>query len=396
MNNLITQQLNDIKNILTPYGFNIDLITSSAIGNIVIPEHTIDLTILQNNYEFNISDEIIDVFTNDEDSTIRMSFRNRDIDDSIWEKLWALRNEINNKVNDIFNNYYLQLNELNKEKTLLDRFGLLSSNYQHTNSLSSVSNWKVKVIIGNSRGSDSPDVGEFDNVGYVHIGLKTGTIVPIAKADEHHRGYDLIVYLLEQQLIPEDDYVPIHTHHDYIDANDVLALNAMKIWRQLGGPNIIIKNLNYNKENFQLTIDDYIKAEGKITINKGVLAPLGQKLIDHLKQVSTLCIESRNNPRKEKQLYKQSKIAYNYFCQIIQLRDCDQDTLDLIDQAEVIGGEQGVQKLEQLFFGFDSFKNKLHNQVRNALKPNAYNFQIQDMEAIFGDLDLANHELGSL
>lgn len=324
-------------------------------------------------------------------------FRNNE---TLEEECDLLRKEVDSIINNFIKCYLDEVRELSESKILSERISpSLKNNYQITDSLSDVLNWKVKVVIGNSRNEKDPDVGDYDSVGYVHVGINLGTIVPIARADEHHRGYDLVQHLIEKGLIPSDTYYPFFCiNNDYVDRNDQIALQAMKIWRKLGGPNITIRNWRNDGTPFQLTMDEFIEKEGNIEINKGELFPFGQKLIDQLKEVSSLCIESRTNPLKEKQLYAKSVKTYLFYVKNIDMcsESAVQEMLSKIENCKIKGGDQGIKDLEQLFFGFDSFKNNLHNQIRKALDPKSYSFEKRDMIQIFGDLELANHLLSSL
>lgn len=116
-----------------------------------------------------------------------------------------------------------------------------------------------------------------------------------------------------------------------------------------------------------------------------------------LTKVSSLCIEARKDERKEKRLYSESLRTYKFFLEKVTIYSTEDEKSVLLDimKAESLGGEEGIKKLEQLFFGFDGFKNKLHNQIRKAIST-TYDFERRDMLGIFGDLELANHLFGSL
>lgn len=313
-------------------------------------------------------------------------------------------NEVNPKIKDLHNLFISQLAEENIDKTLQERIQpSLAKNYQITESLSDVLNWKVKIILGNNIGSKSDKKkGDFDDVEYVRIGLKTGVLIPIARGDAHHLGGDLIYHLINKNLIPDDLYYPICPRNDYVDSGNNQALMAFKIWRKLGGPNIVIKNNSSSECIFQITLDDYIKTEGKITINKGELLPLGKELIDRLKIVSKLCIDARHDERKLKRFFLEALKTYTFVLEKIYIfkDESQQSILNDIMRAEAIGGEEGIKKIEQLFFGMNSFKNKLHIEVREAIKSlennnNRVDWKIEQIMKIFGDLRLANHELGN-
>lgn len=146
----------------------------------------------------------------------------------------------------------------------------------------------------------------------------------------------------------------------------------------------------------EVMMDDYIKADGRIEINKGELFPLGQGLINELKALANLIHEARQNPRKEKAMFLQASKAYSYYYKnVLMLNPQSDKVTEEIRAAQDIGGEEGIKKLENLIFGFDGFKNKLHQRVRKALAGGKFNFELRDMEALFGDIELADHELGS-
>lgn len=330
------------------------------------------------------------------DQELYQEYRNND---ALFDEMQLHINEVNLKLNQITSEYNASLRELNDDKTLAQRISpSLAKNYQITESLSDIKGWKVKVILRNSAGPEDPKIGELDQVRYVQIGLTTGTIIPIAMSDEHHQGYDLVHYLISKGLVENDTYYPLCASQNYINADDSQALQAIKTWRKLGGPNAMIKNTGSGNVIFQVTLDDYIKAEGLITINKGELAPVGRKLIDHLKSLSTLVMEARKDERKEKFLYTQAIRTYQYYLTYVLVFETTsaKAIFEQLNIAQATGGEEGIKQLEQLFFGFDSFKNKLHNDVRKALKPNAYSYDKDSMIAIFGDVELAEHELASL
>lgn len=319
--------------------------------------------------------------------------------------LYTQIDEINAKIKEMHSLYISQLAEENMDKTLAERIvPSLAKNYQITEHLSDVLNWKVKIILGNSMRAPLKK-GDYDNVGYVRIGLKTGTIVPIACSDEHNRGGDLIFHLINKNLIPDDIYYPICPRNDYVAADDTQALLAFKVWRKLGGPNIVIKNSSLTHESqisFQITIDDYIKRDGKIELAKGELLPLGKELIDRLKIVSKLCIDSRHDERRAKRFFLEAIKTYTFILEKIYVfsTDADKQILQDLMKAESLGGDAGIKKVEEIIFGMNGVKNKIHNKIRKSLdelkKDKPFSYIVEDAQKIFGDLELANNELASL
>lgn len=395
---------------LSVYGVNLTQIKVDSKDEIYIEDHFVDQVVFKEKSEWPEKQINIRCYTVDygriifmPDQSFYAEYRKReDLENCLDTQI----DEVNLKIKELHILYLAQLADSSLDKTLDERIiPTLAKNYQITNSLSDVANWKVKIILGNNVNKNDPrQKGDFDSVGYVRIGLKTGTIVPIARGDEHNLGGDLIYYLINKQLIPNDLYYPVHYRNDYVSSDNTQALMAFKVWRKLGGPNIIIKNKTISSSDqnvFQVTIDDYIKAEGKITINKGELLPLGKELLQKLHVVSKLCIDARHDDRKSKRLFLEALKTYTFYLDkiLVFYGDAQKELLNDIMKAESIGGEAGIQQVEQLFFGFDSFKNKLHMKVREALKelekPSPFRWKVEEIEKIFGDLELANHELGN-
>lgn len=81
--------------------------------------------------------------------------------------------------------------------------------YEITNSLRDVRNWRVKTFLNNN-GADTK-IGSMDPVGYVMISLTSNRIIPISTNDEHRQGYDLLYYLRDKKKkkINIEDYRPV-------------------------------------------------------------------------------------------------------------------------------------------------------------------------------------------
>lgn len=397
------EMLTKAKTDLVKYGIDINLLTVSNRGVLDLQDHQVDLSYFIEKTSFSRRDIQLRAYILDDGRFVFMPleefYDEYRSNDALSEEIERHQKEVQEILISLSKDFFSKIQKLNESKTLVERIiPGIASNIQNTDSLSTIKSWKAKVILANSAGPTSPKCGEFDKIGYIHIGLKHGNLIPIARADEHHQGFDLIEYLVEKGLIPEDTYYPLNVNINYVDANDAVALEAMKVWRKLGGPNVLIKHHSSHRGVFQITMDDYIKADANIQINKGSLLPLGAELLTHLKLLSSLCIESRKNERKEKQLYKQALKTYNFYLKNILTMEPKSAKLvkDKLDEAETVGGEEGIKLVEAVCFGFNSFKNELHNDVRKALDPKSYSFQKEGMEAIFGDLELANHELGAL
>jgi len=120
----------------------------------------------------------------------------------------------------------------------------IKSNLKIEGDVSNIQKWKAKVILGNSGGKE----GEWDDVGYVGFKPSTGTLVPVARADEHQTGYDLIDYYIQKGLIPKGKYTTIwvRTGPNYAHDDEHIKelIPVYKKWLELGGENLRIKTKN--------------------------------------------------------------------------------------------------------------------------------------------------------
>ena len=382
---------------------------------LLIETHRVDAHRLSETTNYDFTKYPIEVYSLEDGRIIFRveNWRGADYDNypELFEALDQAQIKVLNQVQFYIKEYFETLRENNDKKNLSERIPTkIYSNYKvdqdnslvdikETDSLKLIRSMKAKVYLRNSAGSDAPDVGQFDEVGYTMVGINTGTIIPIARCDEHHRGYDLIHRLIQDELIPNDTYHPIFHSHDYVSTNDFVALQAFKTWRKLGGPNVILNNDSRrdNQIPFQLTMDDYIAAEGNITCHKGELLPVGKRFIEQLNELSHLSMAALKDDLKRSEMFRAAKTVINTYLTQVKLYPDDEEKTLLAKLLEIqkIRGTEAAQKVQELFFGMNSFKNKLHIQIREQIRKEK-RFSLNKWEEVFGDLELANHLLGSL
>lgn len=127
---------------------------------------------------------------------------------------------------------YLRIIE-NEESGFVLAKGLKPKNYK-ISTLSKVKEWEARILVGNSLG-ENKKIGDWDSVGYVMINLKTNEIVPIARADEHNTGYDM---MHDIHLPNVNEYFPIYDGRNcvYSKQNAKNMIIAAKKWLKWGGP----------------------------------------------------------------------------------------------------------------------------------------------------------------
>lgn len=156
------------------------------------------------------------------------------------------------------------------------------------NDIKNTDSWKVKVILGNN---DSSKKGKYDEVGYIAVSPTSNTIIPIARADEHQAGYELLHHLIKNKMIPDEPYVTLYKHSNYIYGQQDKKymednINAYKKWLELGGKNLKLSGTN--GISYSGSIQDFIervkdiKTDGKVVFEADSIFETGQNLIKEL------------------------------------------------------------------------------------------------------------------
>lgn len=276
--------------------------------------------------------------------------------------------------------------------------GTIRENYKITGDFSTVREWKALVYEANSQGRGEPGKGGMGNVGYTMIDLDTGLIVPIARSDEHNMGGDLIYKLVRSKKIPKGNYYPVYFGNNYAFSDEPSevkrTLKAFKIWRDNGGENTTVSNGGNNRNlDYTVKMDDYIKSEGKISIPKGEILPMGQRIVRYLEKCATTI--------KDHHLGKNVKLdmVCNYAELIIKELS---GSYSFFSETEELGksiyqykNDGDIKKLEEALFSHNGFKNKIHMDIRHGVKEPG-SIKARDAERIFGDLEVANSEFDRL
>lgn len=260
--------------------------------------------------------------------------------------------------------------------------------------LDNVEKWKTKIWLNNS-GRDEPEVG------YIAIDPKTGMIVPIARCDEHHTGYDLLEYLTRKKLIPKATWFTIWALGDNYVYNEEHAadiLPAFKKWREIGGPNLPVKSSCWAK-GFHVSMDDFIAAEGKPKTNwKGELAPAGRRIVDAFEKVAQLYAKHHKAGKSIS-----VKPFVNASQTLMRLLDhylrfvMDTDKRKKAEHALLdLEAKELLEPFETAIFAYDGIKNQLHTELRDVVKNPKGNFHTSYLLDVFGDLKLAKAEFDRL
>lgn len=274
-----------------------------------------------------------------------------------------------------------------------------------------ISNWKTKIILCNSPNSDKGDkVGNWDEVGYVGVSYDDhdNLIVPIARADEHQNGYELLGYFFRKGILPHDKFRTIFTsgHYNYVYYNEdhELCAKAYKRFLEYGGKNssLLVRWRAEDGRTQEADIDlkTFVKVNGNISKLKlllkeeGVLSPDGKEFIDFLFYLS-LKLKDYRNPKPE-EYYKDrwnkattTQDIANFIHKEIKILDKIKfmNALYYEIQLKRAANKFDVDKIEELVFTHDGLKNTIHMMLRKKDKK---------LKPFFGNLELAEQRLSQI
>ena len=275
----------------------------------------------------------------------------------------------------------------------------MEGSLQIAGDLSNIKNWKAKVILCNSGNTKR---GEWEKVGYVGFEPKTGIIVPIARADEHHTGYDLLDYLIRKKLIPKGNYQTIWALTGPNYGNDKEHIQELipiyKRWLELGGPNLRIAT-RCDRQSKYMSFQELIDGGAWKEHKTGTLTTFGNELVALLEKTAQLykkAITSQKQRPPRKQL---SNLLFDIakFADSHRTNTSYYDLIEKIQEAasNILKGED-IDKNMQVVFGFDGVKNKIHNDLRESLKKGEEAWGFRDAKEFWGDPKFALEEFDRL
>ena len=292
-------------------------------------------------------------------------------------------------------------------------------NYAMSGSLANVRRWKAFCYVAND--CEEKEAGRMQEVGYVMVSLVDDTVIPIARGDEHHRGYDLLhdfasgeytTYAMARMRqgrkakpgpgldIRPRDYVPVWSYGtNYVygpkDAADMTE--ALRRWLSYGGRDGIVIGSN-DMRGRALSSRDMVERNGDFTVVPGTLAPIGADIHARLQKLSATLVALGRDPTR------------------LDMNDAFRQTAALVTMTEPFGYQIGFgieqrktaldrlretrksgdgQKLWELVFGFDGIKHVIHAYLRDQTERESV-FSRDHFSAIWGDPDLAIDMLGRI
>lgn len=244
----------------------------------------------------------------------------------------------------------------------------IKQNYKINGDLGNARNWKAKVILANSGGKK----GEWDKVGYVMISLNSNYIIPVARADEHQTGHELIWHLKRKKLIPDEKYYSFYSiDHDYFYKSKLQDYLKMYQKALEYGIDPEFEVQDYDSR-YSTTIKEFVDNDGKfIDYSKyDKLPPRGKRIIDFFENIAN---EYKNLISKN---IIRDKDIENLFDDVLNgmevLSKFDLETFagyqysKVRDEIIKASGENDYKKLGEILFGFNGVKNSIHTALKDS------------------------------
>lgn len=268
-------------------------------------------------------------------------------------------------------------------------------------------NWKAYTYSGyeSTDKNSKTREGDMGNVGYIMFSTKNDTFIPIARGDEHHRGYDLLYSFAKKKInLNPREYVPIFNGNNYInDAKDIPAYRmVIKKYLAMGGKDGVLYGSNELRgksaymSDFVETGELQGKSQGRINVS-------AKKIIDSFKNAASATIKAKQS-NKRVDFVLALKLSLKIY-QLLSLhsfmfRDDNRDfMMSFPTELKEIGKnadiDYGTRQLEQIMFGFHGLKNRFHNVLRDV-QNNPTDYFSSEVIDFVGDIDLVVAELGNI
>lgn len=269
--------------------------------------------------------------------------------------------------------------------------------------LSDVGSWKAEVWLNNSGHKKK---GTLDDVGYVGFDYKTGTVVPVARADEHHVGYDLMSHLEAKGLIPTKKWVMIWAQKEggnYAYQEELEGLvPVVKKWLELGGYDL---TYSLSDSHHQIKFSELVKNGAVLKEYRGELSPIGKQLINLLETVATLQRRSLSGSIvSSKQLsYAVSSIVKFVEEHALAIAMLGFNTREGIPKLKEAAAYLAANKITDkdddhldVVLGFNGLKNALHKELKRIIEGTETLYAKYAKQLFGDDLELALKELNRI
>jgi hypothetical protein len=241
-------------------------------------------------------------------------------------------------------------------------------------------------------------IGDREPIGYWVIDIINGTVVPVARSDEHHMGMDFVRSLVEKGSLPDSIYIPIWGGNQIIwnlrDFERVHSyIRAYRIWLANGGEDFFIEITN---PKCVISMSEFVKCGGEVKQSEqeeSGLTKQAKSLVRSLNFIADALSRHRSNRDfKENSVWEHADEVVWLAKNIPALTyDVKVDT----EKYKKIKDESDYKELEQFIFAFNGIKNQIHILVKEQVF-NEKAFSVKDFKASFGNLKEFERNLSSI
>lgn len=281
----------------------------------------------------------------------------------------------------------MKLNNLFEAKAVFRLHPSLDSDkYQITNSLVQHSRWKAYSYYEK----------KMDDIGYIMISLNDDTIIPIARGDEHHRGYDLLYDMQNKWDIDPESFVPVWKlgKNYFFDREDIKPMKvALRKFLAYGGVDGPIYGGNEFKK-LMMFSSEFIDYNGDhVNIEHEGLAPVGQRVYDLLNGLGKT-IQIASSTDRASITGKAFQEAKTFMKTIYPLYQLSVEP-KYYEEFNIIMKNKDLKELENFIFGFNGVKNTIHKYLKE-ISEQPDEWRKTDLRSLWGDIDLAIAMLGDM
>lgn len=235
--------------------------------------------------------------------------------------------------------------------------------------------WYAKTHLGNSADKNElQHLQTYDKVDLIQFSLINNEFIPISVYDEHQNGIAVMKEFYSNLGINYLEYYPIFLNginypctFDDIEKLKNIFQRLKQNDYDLSNTFVYIGYLTNDLSIEKITIDDFLNNNFKTEVIKKPLTPVGENIIRAFEQFRD-CFNIRTYGKyscsllgtKINELYKllkkynlTNKCEYNNILDKIELYD-----LDKISE----------QQLMEALFGFNGFRNVIHNRIREKIE----------------------------
>ena len=280
--------------------------------------------------------------------------------------------------------------------------GVLAEHFEIPGNFSNIANWRARSFFkGTMR---KPFSGPMEEVGYVMIHQNGKHIVPIARGDEHHVGYDLMFEFWKKRvraLVPAEFLSFWGLGRNFIYSAEALPpfQRAANTWLSNGGGDSIVTG-DYDGMNLTAMISDLVK--GDFATGKAALStetPISKRLCAAFAAISAGITKYQGAPTAGNAActFRAADALVALLSRMPEhmlYMDADEHLARVVQTLAECRAHDDPLPLEARLFSFGGLKNAIHLAMKGAVKGKG-SFD-SNIRSLFGDIEAASARLASI